>query len=244
MTVNMSAITHARTNQNVATCGECAPCFEIYRLTLRSCREGLLDAPHSKRKTQGVQQAPAAIPNNANAPKKITRLHSPSQAFHLKPQGKEASPEDLSIHKRSQAGENPPPGGIMKLDTSRPVKRKLRSPSLDHDVAFTDLGYTASLDLPDEWDDSGEDLPETVIPLAKGKEKGQRYFIEVHASIPVDHIQPTSQVTGSQEKRPGSEGDAHLSHVFAFTHLRNDERIATWLNPCASLGAGLIPIRQ
>jgi hypothetical protein len=115
------------------------------------------------------------------------RLHSPSQTFEKRPYREDNSSEDrVTIHRSSQAGENLslPRGGPLKLDASRPLKRKLSSPSIDRDVSFTDLGYTASqsaiMDIPEEWDDSDEDMPETIIPLAKGKENGRRYSVEVH----------------------------------------------------------------
>lgn len=60
-------------------------------------------------------------------------------------------------------------------DTSRPVKRKLGSLLIDHDISFTDLGHTSQsmiMDIPEEWDGSDEDMPETITPLVKGKENG------------------------------------------------------------------------
>lgn len=177
MTANMSVTTLAKTKTNVATCGESELCFKDDLLTLfnsQSCREGLSDAPHTKRKTQGVTEAPAAdTPKSANAVKKITRLHSPSQTLQKKPYMK----DKLTLHESRPAGSilSPHPRGD-KLDAPRSAKGKVGPPPIDHDVSFTDLGYSMSqsavMDIPEEWDGSDEDLPETIIPLAKGKENG------------------------------------------------------------------------
>ncbi|KAF5331182.1 hypothetical protein D9619_005500 [Psilocybe cf. subviscida] len=175
------------------------PCKDKSKCRHLCCREGRPDAPPSKRKPPGVQQPPAASPINANAPTKITRLHSSSQTLQKKSHRKDDSLEDLNApRRRSPAGENVSlsRGGRLSLDTSRPVKRKLGSPSHDYDVSFTELGCTGSqnvMDIPEEWDESDEDMPETIIPQAKTKEnvnslevkeKAQKKASTVHISTP------------------------------------------------------------
>ncbi|KAF9482800.1 hypothetical protein BDN70DRAFT_392856 [Pholiota conissans] len=93
-----------------------------------------------------------------------------------------------SIHERTQVAQNLQlaAGKRLKLESSRPSKRKIRAPA-GYDISFTQLADPEPVKLVEDFSDNdSEDLPEAIIPLPKFSKERQGRIIDNQHSTPVD----------------------------------------------------------